>query len=337
MTDAFVETLTRAEAERVIESLRYGVPPEGLMLPFTVGRKSELSKLRGTLDGQGSAASGQFLRANYGSGKSHLLKVIREMALGSGHAVSFVTMDAYGGVRGNRMDQILEAICRGIEVPGSESRGLAALFRVAVAKGIDVDVIVRSKYYLWINHANSDVVANRFQTGGYFKYRSDRSAFYRQCWDALTDLDRLAKACGLKGLVLLVDEYEDVVTNLSRYDYQDTALENLSGFFDGKKFAGLAYFAVTPEFTQRWKWRTAGAKLHKQTSFALTPPSRADIKRLARTIRTVHARAYELEPNEILGDAELEQEVHRLLGLSSQDRIRQTIEGIVRALDDAAE
>jgi len=70
---------------------------------------------------------------------------------------------------------------------------------------------------------------------------------------------------------------------------------------------------------------------------ALRPPKKADIKRLARTIRAVHAIAYDLEPDEILSDGDLEREVEKLLGISSQDRIRQTIEGIVEALDDAAE
>ncbi len=135
----------------------------------------------------------------------------------------------------------------------------------------------------------------------------------------------------------MVDEFEDVVTNLNRYDYQDTALENLLAFFDGKKFAGLSYFAVTPEFTRRWRWRPAGAKLDKMPSFALTSPKKADIKRLARTIRAAHAVAYDLEPDEILSDGNLDREVEKLLGISSQDRIRQTIEGIVEALDDAAE
>jgi hypothetical protein len=61
------------------------------------------------------------------------------------------------------------------------------------------------------------------------------------------------------------------------------------------------------------------------------------IKRLARTIRAIHAKAYDLEPDETLSDGDLEREVEKLLGVSSQDRIRQTIEGIVEALDDAAE
>jgi len=337
MIDRFLDSLTSGEAERIIESLRMGIPPMDITLPFTVGREIELAELKGTLTGRTGAGSGRFVKANYGSGKTHLLRVIREMALDVGYAVSYITMDANGGVRGNRMDQVFEAVCRGIEVPPGGSRGLANLFRVAVDREIDVDRVVRRRYWIRATRVNYDYVADRFQRGGNFMYRSDRPYFYQQCWNALTDLDTLAKTCGFKGLVLLVDEFEDVVTNLNRSDYQATALENLLAFFDGEKFAGLSYFAVTPEFTRRWQWPGADAKLDKKPSFALTPPEKADIKRLARTIRAVHAIAYALEPDETLSDGDLEREVEDLLGISSQDRIRQTIEGIVEALDDAAE
>ena len=307
------------------------------MLPFTVGRKTELAELRGTLAHTDSTGSGRFLKANYGSGKSHLLKVIRDMALDAGYAVSYITMDAYGGVRGNRMDQVFEAVCRGIQVPGVDSSGLANLFCLAADKDVDIWPLVKTPYLIRGWTQSIEATASRFQRGDLFKYRSDRPNFYRQCWEAMSGLHDVAKACDLQGLVLLVDEYEDVVTNLNRYDYQDAALENLLAFIDGKHFAGLSYFAVTPEFTRRWRWRPVGGKLNKKASFALTPPNRADIESLARTIRSVHAIAYELAPDETLGDSDLLGAVEKLLGISSQDRIRQTIEGIVRALDDVTE
>ena len=337
MTDRSINSLTCQEAEFIIESLRMGVPPMGFTLLFTVGRKAELEDLKSTLTGRKSACAGRFVNANYGSGKSHLLKVIREMALGVGYAVSYITMDATGGVRGNRMDQVFEAVCRGIEVPGGDSRGLANLFLVAVESGINVDQVVRSGYWIRPNLGNCADVADRFQRGAFFKYRGNRPYLYQQCWDALSDLDDLAKACGFNGLVVLVDEFEDVVTNLNRSDYQNAALENLLAFFDGEKFGGLSYFAVTPEFTRRWWWLPVGAELKGKPSFALTPPGKADIKRLARTIRAVHAIAYGVESEEIISDRDLDRQVEKLLGISSQDRIRQTIEGVVGVLDDAVE
>src|SRR5438874_1116789 len=111
--------LSPAEAGRVIESLRTGVPPKGHVRAFTVGRQPEIEQLRGALtcDSPGSL----LLLANYGAGKSHLLRFVQEEALSLGYAVSRVTVAANSGVRFNRMDQVLGAVWRGLELPDSSS------------------------------------------------------------------------------------------------------------------------------------------------------------------------------------------------------------------------
>ncbi|GIV86977.1 MAG: hypothetical protein KatS3mg054_1006 [Chloroflexus sp.] len=108
--------MDRTQAKRVIESLRKGIPPDGFVRHFTVGRASEIAQLTKRLDDATPGAL--LLKANYGSGKTHLLRFICESALEKGFAVSSVTLDAKGAVRFNRMDQIFGAICRNIEVPG---------------------------------------------------------------------------------------------------------------------------------------------------------------------------------------------------------------------------
>lgn len=103
------------EAQRVIEALRYGVPPERYVRYFTVGRATEIEQLTNRL--RDSQSGALLLKANYGSGKTHLLQFIREEALAQGYAVSSVTLDANSAVKFNRMDQIIAAIWRGMEVP----------------------------------------------------------------------------------------------------------------------------------------------------------------------------------------------------------------------------
>ena len=49
---------------------------------------------------------GLLIHANYGAGKSHLLRVLRELALERGFAVALIVADAQGGVRFNRMDTV---------------------------------------------------------------------------------------------------------------------------------------------------------------------------------------------------------------------------------------
>ena len=68
------------------------------------------------------------------------------------------------------------------------------------------------------------------------------SGGHRQSWDALADLHRLAVCSGYRGLVLLVDEFEDVIQNLPRRNYQQVAFHNLFRFFAGERFPGRGLF-----------------------------------------------------------------------------------------------
>jgi len=114
------------QAQKVIESLRYGIPPDGHVSHLTVGRKEEIESLLDRL--RSNDAEALLLNANYGAGKTHLLRFIREEALRNGWMVSLVTLDAKSGVRFDKLSQIVGAICRSLEVPGRERKGIRSLF-----------------------------------------------------------------------------------------------------------------------------------------------------------------------------------------------------------------
>ena len=118
--------VNKKDAIRVVESLRLGIPPEGHIAEFTVGRSEEIKILRSSLNA--SDYSALLVKANYGAGKSHLLKLLREEALSEGYVVALVTLDSNGGARFNRMDQIFGQVCRSFEVPGSQERSIRHLF-----------------------------------------------------------------------------------------------------------------------------------------------------------------------------------------------------------------
>ena len=90
--------------------MRKGIPPDGFVRYFTVGRESEIAQLRAKLNPNGGGAL--LLKANYGSGKTHLLRFIREHALEENWVVSVISLDSAAAVRFNRMDQIGRASCR---------------------------------------------------------------------------------------------------------------------------------------------------------------------------------------------------------------------------------
>ena len=116
-----------AVAEDTIEQLRFGVPPSRMPRAFTVGRDSQIRDLVQSLEHVREERA-LLVHANYGAGKSHLLRVLREIALERGFMVSFIIADAQGGVRFNRMDTIFGSICREMEAPGNPNKGIGVLF-----------------------------------------------------------------------------------------------------------------------------------------------------------------------------------------------------------------
>ena len=386
------------QAQRVIESLRKGIPPDGFVRHFTVGRASEVARLTERLDDVVPGAL--LLKANYGSGKTHLLRFIRECALEKGFAVSAVTLDCKGAVRFNRMDQVFGAICRNIEVPGvhgqkgirpvlnfvvnrlerakaaktapfwheltnnwrwdySEVLDSPAMF-VAVrawATGLSTVHDRIEDWFLqpWAYRSQrrllySDLVCSlrrffhdprpewQFYSDGVFWFHTQG---YAQSWSALRDLQCLLCEAGLKGLVLLFDEFEDVVTNLNNVAHQEAAFWNLFQFYFGKQFPGMSFYAVTPEFVDKCvalllgkgRWDYDYDRFQAIPTFQMTPLDVEELEELAMRILEAHGIAYEWEPDLVMRATELDKIVRKAASVQIQDRARHTIITVVKALD----
>jgi hypothetical protein len=119
--------MERNEALRIIYAFRNGIPPENHVSSLTVGRQSEMEELNKLIRGVGDSKS-LLLQANSGSGKTHLLRFMREKALEEGVAVGSVTLDSSAEVKLNRMDQIVAAVFRDIQLPGKAERGIRPFF-----------------------------------------------------------------------------------------------------------------------------------------------------------------------------------------------------------------
>ena len=169
-----------------------------------------------------------------------------------------------------------------------------------------------------------------FHTGG-----------HRQSWDALADLHRLALCSGYRGLVLLVDEFEDVIQNLPRRNYQQVAFHNLFRFFAGDRFPGRAYFSVTPDFSQKCKKELLSRGVYdfdygsfdSLPYFQLDPINVEDAFLLAKRIRQVHGIAYDWGAEDAISDHALQQYCTELMMVERPDKIRQAIISVVDLLD----
>lgn len=394
-----------AEVQQIIESLRLGIPPDGHVRYFTVGRISEIAELTTRLQQEESGAL--LLKANYGSGKSHLLRFIRETALKEGFAISSVTLDAKSGVRFNRMDQILGAIWRGLEIPNVPgSKGVRPFFdfvcqQARNSTGItgrqwekitnknkwDFSQILESPAHFialraWFTgRCNKDIIEDwLFQTGKYkttqitrelvhktrmcfskelsltstlkwqnyttnsiiYNFKSDA---YAQCWSTFKDINTLACAAGLKGLIILFDEFEDVLSNITNIKHQEAAFQNLFLFFAGHKFQGMSFFAVTPEFVDKCKerlltkgyWDEDYSKFDKLSTFEMSPLEESNLQELAKRIQQMHGIAYDWDTNMASIDNGLKSVVKKSASIAVQDRTRQTIKAVVQFLDGQLE
>jgi P-loop Domain of unknown function (DUF2791) len=392
-------SLGRAEAESIIESLRFGVPPAGFVRRFTVGRSDELERLERSLHNLTTDRGAALLvKANYGAGKSHLLQVIREMALEAGYAVSLVQVNALEGVRFNRMDTIMGAVCARIEVPGGGGIGVGRLFDAFQNRATETvesravtcngtwdysDYLSAPGIYAglraWSNTGDQsardlieDWLANpeafrsqrkllykalvedlrsRFREArAEWQFYSDEVFWFhtgghRNAWGALADLDLIARSAGLRGLVILFDEFEDVIQNLNRRNYQEEAFLNLFRFFAGERFPGMTYFAVTPDFVAKCKVELMSrgvvdfdfGRFSRLPFFEMSEIAEREFLHLAKRIRDVHALAFDWTAAEALGDRDLSRLVGKLWSVRTPERVRLAIQGVVESLDELAE
>ena len=383
--------MDRPEEFRIIESLRLGIPPDGSVRRFTVGRKEEIEDLR--IRVQTGGAGLLYIKANYGSGKTHLLRLLREYGLEHGYAVSLVGLDAAASVRFNRMDQIVGAVMRGLQIPGSPDTGVRCLFDLLcreiqnsrargdtdglwhhltnrwkwnesdACESITMFVALRAwatglpavqelvedwlfqpwSYYGQRQRIYTELIGNlaRYFRDGHPERYYYPDAFklnvqaYDQSWKFLRDLRMLSAAAGLKGVIILFDEFENMLTGLKRRDYQFDAFWNLLQFGRQKQFPGLSAFAITPAFFQVLDQFIP--ELRQFPTFEMQPLEVSRLQELAGLIRDTHALAFGWDAKTRVSDAILRAAVQKTAAVPVQDRSRQTIKQVVCILDAAFE
>lgn len=384
-----------SSAQRVIESLRKGIPPDGFVRHFTIGRTTEIDRLSGFLsDGDGSVL---LLNANYGSGKTHLLRFIREEALDRNYIVSLVSLDAKSAVRFNRMDQIFGAVTRNIETPENptckgirpffdrisqlvvnqkgghfwkelsnnwkwdysetlESPAIFVAIRAwATGNSEAVDKVEDFLYHPWVYRSQRkplyiELVENlrrhfRDPRPDWMFYRDEVFWFHTQghaqSWSGLRDLDRLAQAAGYSGLIILFDEFEDVITNIRNIAHQEAAFWNLFHFYSGNYFPGKTFYAVTPEFVEKCKglllergrWDFDFSRFDSLPRFEMSPLRLDDLLALSDRIALVHGEAYNWDTTPIRNGKRLHDVIQKANAIQIQDRTRHAITTVVKHLD----
>ncbi len=176
-------------------------------------------------------------------------------------------------------------------------------------------------------------------------YQEDALVFhpsgYQNCWLALQDLNEMFKISGLDGFVILFDEFEDVLTNLGRINWQEAAFWNLFRFVSGDRFEGKTFYAVTPSFAKKCKdlliqkdrFDFDYEQFDHLPTFEMSPLTKAHLLELADKIVKIHESAfgYQVDQKTI---QRMRIFVERAADLPVQDRARQAIKIAVAKLDE---
>lgn len=90
---ASAEVLSPAHAEEVVNSLRMGIPPRRFASTYSAGWSDFLSNVRKRhLSRVGTAGKMRFISGSWGSGKTHLLRLLAEEAYAVDYLVTTVTL-----------------------------------------------------------------------------------------------------------------------------------------------------------------------------------------------------------------------------------------------------
>lgn len=344
-----INGISANQALHYIESLRLGIPPNQDISYFTVGRQAEINSLYSLLSNPKQKI--KLLQANYGSGKTHLLKLLQEEALRHNFCVSLLTLDGKSGIRFSKLDEIFGSMARNLLMPDG-SKGILGLFDAikygSAAQGKHIrqykfyngnrrsaplqealnwwlkydlpqtrDVVVewlsnpyhfttapsQEKLYYRIlnkNYFNSQDKAqlSALRREGVFKW-SDGSD-YTRTWAAFAEMDRLVQIAGTKGLILLIDEFEDVVTNLTS-PQQRMAFSHLFSFYGGM-FPGLTVFAVTPDFVEKCKnvlrrkgiWNYSVSDFDQLPTLRFSPLGNTELYEFSCRVLELYEHAYQI-------------------------------------------
>lgn len=116
-------SLTQAEAEEVIESLRKGIPPKRYVSKYTSGNEDFLQKVRKLhLEGASTRGKLRFVSGSWGAGKTHFLRLLREEAFDANYLVSTVELNA-DSTPFNKFEQVFYDIVRNITSPQMYRQG----------------------------------------------------------------------------------------------------------------------------------------------------------------------------------------------------------------------
>ena len=122
VVDELGTALDSAQAEEVLSKLRMGTPPERFVSSYSAGWDGFLEQVNRRHLQPGRAGRVRFLSGSYGSGKTHLLRLLTERAFDAGFLVTTVTLNKEEAPL-SKFERVLHHLVRGITSAGMYREG----------------------------------------------------------------------------------------------------------------------------------------------------------------------------------------------------------------------
>ncbi|MEO0135968.1 MAG: BREX system ATP-binding domain-containing protein [candidate division WOR-3 bacterium] len=243
--------LDRISSRRLVEAFRLGIVSHQDIEYFTLGRNYEIDMFKRALENLKNGNGGVFLiEGEYGSGKSHLAEYLRHLALKNGFATAYCELHLHE-TPPYRPKKIYHELVTSLRyIKNNCEYGFRDLLREAQ----DIELkdhcfltpVLKKIKYIEQNDASSEVFWQWIEGESTKEYATDRNAPFRvrggQVIPALYDfstaadfynylisgLSFIARQLGLGGLVLIIDEFEEV-NHIEEYPLQERGRAFLEG------------------------------------------------------------------------------------------------------------
>lgn len=352
----------RMLARKTINSFRQGSPPQDNIAKLTVGQRDAYSVFQRELQrARDGACSFTLVNGNYGTGKSHCLYLLREIALDKNFLVSFLTLTqrecplydlgivysqivrrievkkAFDGIT---IQDILERWAEGTRRKGQNSLE-AAICRV---KTLHPDFQKTLAEYLCPTFPGAAELVERWLVGDDSTKRTASRLKIKlrptneQALEMMKQLGKFVQAIGFEGLVVLLDEAEAIPAYTGSAK-QKLCYDNLCSLLERENRVPHCYFvyATTPLFFRK----SDGYIPISEKSYEvlnLAPLSRPEYIALGRIIRDLYRIGEGWKGRDSsFNDQQIDRCVHEYIKTSGQNaKPRDFVRSLVSALDICA-
>jgi len=160
-------------ALRMVEAMRLGVVPSSEPSAYTVGRDAETERVRGDLHRANEVGAVRTFLGDYGTGKTHMLELVRHAALRENFIVASVVLSPEGAPP-SQPGHVYRALCSALTYPDAPGYGLEPLFERAVA---NEEVTAKLQLDVALKAVNLDEGAHLYLTPALRYFRALDPAF----------------------------------------------------------------------------------------------------------------------------------------------------------------